>query len=95
MRDLSDIRMDIDLVDRQIVKLFEERMKLTAQVAEYKIAAKKPVYDKTREEEKLKTLSELTVLEENKAAVRELFTCIMAISRGQQSGFMEKLSLKE
>ena len=29
MRDLSDIRMDIDLVDRQIVKLFEERMKLT------------------------------------------------------------------
>ena len=30
MRDLSEIRVDIDRVDREIVALFEERMALKA-----------------------------------------------------------------
>ena len=89
MRDLTEIRNDIDKIDQQIVKLFEERMKLTAQVAEYKISVSKPVYDKKREEEKLESLSRLAEREENKKAVQELFTCIMAISRSQQSTLME------
>ena len=29
MKDLLDIRKDIDKIDEQIVKLYEERMKLT------------------------------------------------------------------
>lgn len=37
MKDLLDIRKDIDKIDEQIVKLYEERMKLTSDVAEYKI----------------------------------------------------------
>lgn len=36
MKDLLDIRKDIDKIDEQIVKLYEERMKLTSDVAEYK-----------------------------------------------------------
>ena len=34
MKDLLDIRKDIDKIDEQIVKLYEERMKLTSDVAE-------------------------------------------------------------
>ena len=30
MKDLLDIRKDIDKIDEQIVKLYEERMKLTS-----------------------------------------------------------------
>ncbi len=36
MKDLLDIRKEIDGIDRQIVELFENRMYLTTQVAEYK-----------------------------------------------------------
>ena len=38
MKDLLDIRNEIDGIDRQIVELFENRMILTTQVAEYKIS---------------------------------------------------------
>ena len=38
MTDLQEIRKQIDEVDEQIVRLFERRMKLTKEVAEYKIA---------------------------------------------------------
>ena len=46
MKDLSEIRCDIDAIDRQIVSLYEQRMGLAAEVAEYKIANHKNVYDK-------------------------------------------------
>ena len=49
MKDLLDIRNEIDGIDRQIVELFENRMMLTTQVAEYKISTGKAVFDKERE----------------------------------------------
>ena len=49
MKDLLDIRKDIDKIDEQIVKLYEERMKLTSDVAEYKINTGKQIFDKERE----------------------------------------------
>ena len=48
MKDLLDIRKDIDKIDEQIVKLYEERMKLTSDVAEYKINTGKQIFDKER-----------------------------------------------
>ena len=50
MKDLSEIREEIDKIDRQIVALYEARMKLTTEVAEYKISSGKPVLDKIREQ---------------------------------------------
>lgn len=35
--DLSQLRQQIDTIDRQIVDLYEERMDVSRQVAEYKI----------------------------------------------------------
>jgi chorismate mutase / prephenate dehydratase len=37
MLDLNVIREQIDGIDKQLVDLFEQRMKLTKEVAEYKI----------------------------------------------------------
>ena len=53
MRDLQEIRQDIDRVDGDLVKLFQERMELCREVAEYKIDTKKRVLDPKREAEKL------------------------------------------
>ena len=36
--DLSQLRQQIDTIDRQIVNLYEERMDVSRQVAEYKIS---------------------------------------------------------
>jgi len=84
MMDLSEIRKDIDRIDRGIVELYEERMKLCGDVADYKISTGKKVLDKERELEKLQTLSGLVKDENNQFGVKELFTQIMAISRKHQ-----------
>ena len=51
--DLSDYREKIDSVDKQIVKLFSERMDIAAQIAQYKKENGKPIADPVREREKL------------------------------------------
>ena len=84
MKELSKIREEIDAVDRQLVALYEERMKLTAEVAEYKISVGKPVLDRTREKEKLAKVRGLVQAEENSYGVGELFEQIMALSRKRQ-----------
>ena len=46
MKDLSEIRKDIDVIDRQIIELYKQRMELTTEVAEYKISTGKAVLDR-------------------------------------------------
>lgn len=81
MKDLSKIREEIDQIDRQMVALYEARMNLAAEVAEYKISVGKPVLDKEREKEKLQKVQGLVQAEENRYGVGELFQQIMALSR--------------
>ena len=86
--DLQECRTKLDEIDRQIVKLFEERMKICGNVAEYKIAVGKPVYDGEREKQKLSAVSSMAHGDYNQTAVQELFTQIMTISRRYQYGLM-------
>ena len=44
--DLSEIRVQLDGIDRQIVDLYEKRMELCEQVAEFKIKSGKRVFYK-------------------------------------------------
>lgn len=90
MIDLSVSRQQIDEIDSRIVELFEKRMDVANEVAKYKIATGKAVYDKEREEQKLARLSELSHGEFNERAVRELFTQIMSISRKYQYGVLSQ-----
>ncbi len=89
MRDLGEIRVEIDDVDKKILDLFTKRMELACQVAEYKIATGKKVYDKTREDEKLNKLSSYANDSFNQQAVRELYTQIMSISRKKQFAILK------
>ena len=59
MLDLNEIRNNIDKIDSQLVELFEERMKLTTEVAEYKIETGKKVLDLAREKAKLESVKKL------------------------------------
>ena len=50
MVDLKELREQIDGIDSQIVELFEKRMDVSRQVAEYKIGAGKKVFDRGERE---------------------------------------------
>ena len=49
MKDLIKAREEIDLIDTEIIRLFEKRMDIVKDVAIYKIAIKLPVLDSSRE----------------------------------------------
>lgn len=82
--DLNQIRNEIDVVDKQMVELFQQRMKLAGEVAESKRASGKAIYDRQRELEKLAKLGALADSEFNRHSIEELFLQIMSISRRYQ-----------
>ena len=82
--DLQELRRKIDEIDSQIVSLYEQRMDISKEVAEYKIETGKKVFDKVREEEKLRAVKALTHNEFNSLGVEELFEQIMSMSRKLQ-----------
>lgn len=82
--DLSELRLELDRIDRQIVELYEKRMDVCGQVAAYKIETGKRVFDKEREQQKLNDVSKLTHNEFNARGIRDLFEQIMSISRKLQ-----------
>ena len=81
--DLQEIRRHLDEIDKDIVTLFERRMALCREVAEYKIETGKPVYDAERERQKLETVRSLAK-EGSRQGVEELFSQLMALSRRLQ-----------
>ena len=82
--ELSQLRVKIDEIDEKIVELYEQRMEISKQVAEYKIGVGKKVFDKQREQEKLANVKALTHNEFNSHGIEELFEQIMSMSRKLQ-----------
>ncbi len=92
--DLLEIRGQLDSIDREIVELFEKRMRLSGEVAEFKIETGKPVYDKERETQKIDSVTGMVEDAFMKQAVSELFTQMMTISRHYQYKLMAEHGLK-
>lgn len=82
--DLLELRDQIDEIDSRIVELYEKRMDVCKQVAEYKISTGKRVFDRQREMEKLARVKSLTHNEFNGRGIVELFEQIMSMSRKLQ-----------
>ena len=81
---LQDLRKEIDAIDDQMTSLFEKRMAIAEQVARFKIENEKPVFDRNRELEKLKSVSERTHSNFNSCGIQESYQQIMSISRKRQ-----------
>lgn len=86
--DLLACRKELDGIDRQIVELFEKRMKICGDVAQSKIESGKAVFDPERENQKLAAVKEQAHGEFNQQAVQELFAQMMTISRRYQYGLL-------
>lgn len=91
--ELLSLRDRIDSIDREIVRLYEERMQVTDLVGAYKIRTGKKVYDKERERDKIRTVRELAHTEFGKKGVSELFVQLMSMSRKRQFAMLEEAGL--
>lgn len=82
--DLAESREKIDEIDQQIVRLFEERMKVVEDVAAYKKSTGKKILDPAREKEKIEKLKKLAQDEYNQTGIEDLFRQIMSTGRKYQ-----------
>ena len=90
MIDLQECRKEIVVIDKEILRLFEKRMKVCEDVAEYKIHTGKQVLDPKREQDKLDVLKNQAHGSFNSLGAQELFQQIMAISRKRQYQLLTK-----
>lgn len=84
MASLGELRAQLDQVDDEIVRLYEERMKLCEAVGEYKVRTGSKVFDRQREREKLADVEAKVSTDFNKKGVQELYQQLMSMSRKLQ-----------
>lgn len=60
MSKLEEMREQIDKIDAEIMKSFEKRMNLSAEIAKFKKDNNLPVVDENREKEKLDRIAKST-----------------------------------
>lgn len=87
--DLKQLRIEIDKIDDEILKLFLKRMETVSKVANYKKEHNLSALQKGREREILKNVSEKSS-DEMADYSRMLFMCLMELSKDYQNKINEK-----
>ena len=80
---IDDLRREIDAIDDQLLSLFEQRMAVVNQIAQYKKENSLPVQDTAREQEILSRLSKKAP-PELAECVKMLFSSLFEMSRNYQ-----------
>ena len=87
--DLQDLRKQIDEVDDDLVRLFQMRMDISAEIARYKQQHNIPVYDPKREQQKLCDLAG-KVKEGREPCVVALYSLLFELSRAEQQRILKE-----
>ena len=82
--ELSDYREKIDSIDKELVKLFAERMDTAAEIARYKKEHGMKVLDSARERAKLNDIASMVPEELSEYAI-SLYSLIFELSRSSQN----------
>jgi chorismate mutase/prephenate dehydratase len=82
--DIRHLREEIDRIDSQLIELFLQRMDISAQVAQYKLAHNLPIHVPAREQEILDAMAEKAGPEMDVYA-RTLYEAIFELSRSYQA----------
>ena len=85
--DLNNLRIELDKIDREMVSLFERRMRVCEDVARYKIENHLPVLDAGRERQKLQSVAEQLPEDLQEYGVN-LYSVLMELSRSSQTRLM-------
>jgi len=82
--ELSDYREKIDSIDKELIKLFAERMDTAAEIARYKKEHGMKVLDSARERAKLNDIASMVPEELSEYAI-SLYSLIFELSRSSQN----------
>jgi len=92
VKNLEECRREIDAIDRELIRLFEERMQVAEQVAAYKLEHGLPVLDAKREEEVVKSRVGLLSSPTYAPLCEQFVRHTMKLSRTRQKSLMESHS---
>lgn len=82
---LDELRQEIDLLDRELVGLFERRMEIVENIGKYKIENNLPVFNPLREEEVIKKNMEYLKNKNYQILLREFYINLMNLSKDYQN----------
>ena len=88
MADLKELRVEIDKIDEELVKLFVRRMEISEEVAEYKRENDLPILNKSREREVLDLAASRSGKYEQ--YTYQLFNNLMELSKARQQELYPK-----
>ena len=88
---IIEYRQQIDNVDKQIIDLFHQRMAISKDIALYKQATGKPIYDPERERQKLVEVAKNSA-EDVRTGTVMLFSTLFELSSTHQMKVMNKTS---
>ena len=91
MKELHELRQELDQLDGEIVALFEKRMDIARQVAQYKLEHDLPVLDQGREAQVIASREAMLADAALATSVRTLFETIMALSRQEQEACIREV----
>ena len=93
MKDLNETRQKLNKIDEEMAKLFEDRMKLCKDVAEFKKANSMPVLDKPREDAVINNNLKFIVDEELKPYYINYINSMLDISKEYQRSLLTGLKI--
>ncbi len=82
--DLNELRLEIDKIDDELVRLFVQRMEVSARIADYKKEKGLPIFVPAREAEKLQDVT-AKAGQDMEVYTRVLYSMLFELSRGYQS----------
>ena len=90
MNDLEKARIEINRIDEEIAKLFEQRMKVVEDVIDYKIKNGMEILDSNREKEVIERNKSLIADKKYEKYYLEFIINMMKISKDYQKEILKK-----
>ncbi len=90
MNKLENARIEINKIDKEMAKLFEQRMKAVEDVIEYKIENNMDIFDSSREKEIIEKNTKLLENDKYSKYYVEFIENLMSISKKYQKKISEK-----
>lgn len=90
MNKLENARIEINKIDKEMAKLFEQRMKAVEDVIEYKIKNNMDIFDSSREKEVIEKNTKLLENDKYSKYYVEFIENLMNISKKYQKKISEK-----
>jgi monofunctional chorismate mutase len=93
LKDIKELRDEIDNLDKELVALLEKRLAVVTEVVQYKIDNNKPIFDASREEEVLVKNLKRVKNADYEAIIEKVLVALMDYSKEYQHKYLKENTL--